>query len=69
MSSPLIIILYGITIRRATIVLTYVKQYIGKNYRVLESSDVVYIGTDFPKKIKGSVDTVRTKGGNEKAKN
>ena len=47
---------------------TYVKQYIGKNYKVLESSDVVYIGTDFPEEIKGSFDTVRTKGGNEKAK-
>ena len=50
------------------LVQAYVKQYVGENYKVLESSDVVYIGTDFPEEVKGSEDTIRTKGGNEKAK-
>lgn len=46
----------------------YVKQYVGSSYRILESSDVIFIGTDFPGEIKGSDDTKRTKGGNAKAK-
>ncbi len=46
----------------------YLKQYVGKNYRILETSDVIYIGTDFPEEMKGSEDTKRTKGGNAKAK-
>ncbi len=46
----------------------YVKRYIEKSYSILEYSDVIYIGTDFPEEIKGSLDTIRTKGGNAKAK-
>ena len=46
----------------------YLKRYIGNNYLVLETSDMVYIGSDFPEEVKGSEDTRRTKGGNAKAK-
>ncbi|WP_034490386.1 hypothetical protein [Butyrivibrio fibrisolvens] len=46
----------------------YVKKYVGHNYKILESSDVVYVGSDFPEELKGSEDTMRTHGGNAKAK-
>ena len=46
----------------------YVKKYIAKSYNILEYADVIYIGADFPEEIKGSFDTIRTKGGNAKAK-
>lgn len=46
----------------------YLKKYIDKNYEVLETSDVVYIGSDFPDELKGSIDTNRLYGGNAKAK-
>ncbi len=46
----------------------YVKKYVGQNYKILESSDVVYVGADFPEELKGSDDTMRSRGGNAKAK-
>lgn len=46
----------------------YVKEYVGEKYEIVESSDMVYIGVDFPNEIKGSEDTKRLKGTNAKAK-
>lgn len=46
----------------------YVKEYVGQKYEIDESSDMVYIGVDFPNEIKGSEDTKRLKGTNAKAK-
>ncbi|MBO6143447.1 MAG: hypothetical protein J6O72_08730 [Lachnospira sp.] len=34
----------------------------------MESSDIVYIGKDFPNEFKGSQDTRKLKGANAKAK-
>ena len=44
------------------------KDYIGENYEILETSEAIYIGTDFPDEFSHSVDTKNTKGANEKAK-
>ena len=46
----------------------YLKKYVEQYYIVLETSDSVYVGRDFPKELKGSIDTKRLKGGNAKAK-
>ena len=46
----------------------YLKQYVGNYYEILETADKVYIGSDFPKEFKGSVDTKVLKGANAKAK-
>ena len=46
----------------------YLKRYVNKEYRVLETADVIYIGTDFPAEVKGSNDTKRLKGANARAK-
>ena len=46
----------------------YLKEYIGKNYEILETSEKVYIGTDFPDEFCHSQDKIGLKGGNEKAK-
>lgn len=46
----------------------YLKEYIGKYYEILETSEKVYIGTDFPDEFCHSQDKVKLKGGNEKAK-
>ena len=46
----------------------YLKEYIGKHYEILETSEKVYIGTDFPDEFCHSQDKIRLKGGNEKAK-
>ena len=46
----------------------YLKEYIGKYYEILETSEKVYIGTDFPDEFCHSQDKIRLKGGNEKAK-
>ena len=37
----------------------YLKEYIGDCYEVVETSDQVYIGSDFPGELKGSGDTKR----------
>ena len=46
----------------------YVKEYVGSCYEVIETSDKIYIGSDFPNELKGSKDTKRLKGANAKAK-
>ena len=46
----------------------YLKDYINTNYEVLDSADVIYIGSDAPSEIKGSEDTRRLKGTYAKAK-
>ena len=46
----------------------YLKQYIDECYEILESSDKVFIDTDFPDEFAHSKDTKDVKGANEKAK-
>ena len=46
----------------------YLKEYVGRYYEIIETSDKIYIGTDFPSELKGSDDTTRLKGANAKAK-
>ena len=46
----------------------YVKKYVGNCYEILETSDKIYIGSDFPKELKGFEDTKMLKGTNAKAK-
>ncbi len=46
----------------------YLKRYVDSEYRVLETADVIYVGTDFPSELKGSNDTKRLKGANARAK-
>lgn len=46
----------------------YLKEYIGKCFEISESSEKVYIGSDFPDEFVHSNDTKGLKGANEKAK-
>lgn len=46
----------------------YLKQYIGEYYEILETSEKIYIGPDFPDEYAHSKDTKSSKGANEKAK-
>lgn len=46
----------------------YLKEYVGENIEIIETADMVYIGADYPKEVKGSEDTRRLKGTNAKAK-
>lgn len=46
----------------------YLKEYIGKYYEILETSERVYVGSDFPDEYSHSQDTRKSKGANEKAK-
>ena len=46
----------------------YLKQYIGKCYEIIQTSEEIYIGTDFPDEYAHSKDTKSVKGANEKAK-
>lgn len=46
----------------------YLKEYVGSCYEIIETSDKVYIGLDFPGELKGSTDTTNLCGGNAKAK-
>ena len=46
----------------------YLKEYIGKFYEIAETSEKVYIGTDFPDEFSHSMDTKELKGANIKAK-
>lgn len=46
----------------------FLKGYIGNHYEIIDTSDLVFIGTDFPEELKGSEDTKRLKGTNAKAK-
>ena len=47
---------------------TYLKEYIGKYYEIIDTSEKVYIGTEFPDEFCHSEDKIRLKGANEKAK-
>lgn len=46
----------------------YLLQYVGESFEILETSDIVYVGSDFPAEFKGSEDTRRLKGTQAKAK-
>ena len=46
----------------------YLKEYIGKYYEIQETSERIYIGSDFPDEFSHSEDTRNLKGANEKAK-
>lgn len=46
----------------------YLKEYIGNCYEIAESSEVIYIGSDFPNEFARSDDRIKLKGANEKAK-
>ena len=47
---------------------SYLKQYVGEIYEILESKDTIYIGSDFPVEYCGSEYTYGLKGANAKAK-
>ena len=46
----------------------FLKEYIGTCFEIAESSEVIYIGSDFPDEFARSNDRIRLKGANEKAK-
>lgn len=46
----------------------YLKEYIGKYFEITETSEKIYIGSDFPDEFSHSNDTKRLKGANMKAK-
>lgn len=46
----------------------YLKEYIGECYEIIDTSEKIYIGTDFPDEFSHSKDTELLKGANEKAK-
>ncbi len=46
----------------------YLKRYINEKFEIIESADVIYVGSDFPDEYKGSNDTKRLRGTNAKAK-
>lgn len=47
---------------------SYLKEYVGKYYEIIETSEKIYIGTDFPNEYSHSADTKFLKGANGKAK-
>lgn len=46
----------------------YLKEYVGLYYEIVESSEKIYIGTDFPDEFCHSKDTKILRGANAKAK-
>lgn len=46
----------------------YLKKYIGHCYKIVETSESIYIASDFPDEFSHSIDTKNLKGANEKAK-
>lgn len=46
----------------------YLKEYIGSCYEIAETSEKVYIGSDFPDEFCHSADKIKLKGPNERAK-
>ena len=46
----------------------YLKEYVGEYYEIAESSEQLYIGSDFPGEFSGSNDTARLRGALAKAK-
>ena len=43
---------------------SYVREYVGSCYEIIETSDIIYIGSDFPGELKGSEDMKRLKDAN-----
>lgn len=46
----------------------YLREYVGKSYDIIETSEKIYIGTDFPDEFSGSKDTKELRGAWAKAK-
>lgn len=46
----------------------YLKEYIGEYFEISETSEKIYIGSDFPDEFSHSNDTKGLKGGNMRAK-
>lgn len=46
----------------------YLKEYVNQCYEIVETADKIYIGSDFPAEYAGSLDTVRLRGAQAKAK-
>ena len=46
----------------------YIEEFVGEDYTIAETSDVIYIGTDLPDEFTGSKYTENLKGANAKAK-
>lgn len=46
----------------------YLKQYIGDVYEIMDSAEIIYVGSDFADEYSGSQDTARLKGTLAKAK-
>lgn len=46
----------------------YLREYIGRNFQILETSEKIYVGSDFPDEFCHSKDTKVLKGTNAKAK-
>lgn len=46
----------------------YLKRYIGEYFEIAETSEKIYIGSDFPDEFSHSKDTKELKGANRKAK-
>lgn len=46
----------------------YLREYINSSHEVIDTADIIYIGSDFPSEYKGSKDTERLKGAYAKAK-
>lgn len=44
------------------------KEYIGSCFEILETSEKIYVGAEFPDEFAHSKDTIKLKGTNEKAK-
>lgn len=44
----------------------YLKEYVGKCVEIEETSELVYIGSDFPDEFSHSLDTKRLQGANKK---
>ena len=47
---------------------TYLKEYVGECYEIVETAEKVYIGSDFPGEFSGSMDTAQLHGTLAKAK-
>ncbi len=46
----------------------YLKQFVGKSFKIEETKDTVYVNKDFPDEFSGSNDTARLQGTLAKAK-
>lgn len=46
----------------------FLKEYIGRYYQIIETNEIVYIGSDFPDEFCNSEDRIKSKGANLKAK-